>query len=85
MLKHEYPKIFKTAKCVPIYKGCDLDPIEPESYRPISIINALNKVYEKIIHDQIYKNLETEPLIHHRLYWTMLILYIKTVKLTKYQ
>ena len=63
VLKHEYPKIFKTAKCVPIYKGCNLDPLEPESYRPISILNALNKVYEKIIHEQIYKYLETEKLL----------------------
>ena len=58
-----YPDLFKTAKCVPIFKGADLDPQLPVSYRPISILNSLNKVFERILHDQIYKHLEIHKLL----------------------
>ena len=44
-----YPNVFKTAKCVPIFKGGDLDPLNPVSYRPISVLNSMNKVLEKLI------------------------------------
>ena len=44
-----YPSCFKTAKCVPIYKGGCLDKEDPVNYRPISILNALNKVFEKAL------------------------------------
>ena len=53
-----YPTLFKTAKCVPIFKGGELNPLEAVSYRPISILNSLNKVFEKLIHEQIYRFVE---------------------------
>ena len=53
-----YPLLFKKAKCVPIFKGGELNPLEAVSYRPISILNSLNKVLEKLIHDQIYRFVE---------------------------
>ena len=59
----EYPNIFKIAKCTPIFKGTGLDPCSAISYRPISILNGLNKVYEKIIHDQIYKFVEKDKAL----------------------
>ena len=59
----EYPDIFKIAKCVPIFKGNHLDPYQPVNYRPISILNCLNKTLEKLLHDQIYKYLETNNII----------------------
>lgn len=53
-----YPSLFKTAKCVPLFKGGELNPLEAVSYRPISVLNSLNKVFEKLIHDQIYRFVE---------------------------
>ena len=57
-----YPDIFKIAKCVPIYKGNPLDPYEAANYRPISILNCINKTLEKLLHDQIYYYLEVNKL-----------------------
>ena len=57
-----YPDIFKIAKCVPIYKGSPSDPYLPVNYRPISILTCINKVLEKLLHDQIYTFLEANQL-----------------------
>jgi len=58
-----YPNNFKTAKCVPIYKGAPLDPSLPINYRPISILNATNKIFERIIHDQLAMHFEKHNLL----------------------
>lgn len=42
-----YPSHLKTAKAVPMYKGCDRS--DPSSYRPISVLSAINNIFEKII------------------------------------
>ena len=58
-----YPDIFKVALCRPIFKGGDLDPEDPLSYRPISLLNATNKVFEKILHDQLMLHLESNNIL----------------------
>ena len=58
-----YPQCFKIAKCVPIYKGSPLDPEMPVNYRPISILTAINKVFERILHNQLYKYLDKNKLL----------------------
>ena len=58
-----YAQCFKIAKCIPIYKGSSLDPSIPLNYRPISILNALNKVFERILHNQLSKYLEDHKLL----------------------
>ena len=63
-LQHsQYPNTFKIAKCVPIFKGNSLDAYKPVNYRPISILNCLNKTLEKLLHDQIYIYLEANNII----------------------
>ena len=57
-----YPQCLKIAKCIPIYKGTPLDPADPINYRPISILTALNKVFERILHEQLSKYLECNNL-----------------------
>ena len=58
-----YPQALKIAKCVPIYKGAPLDSELPVSYRPISILTGINKVFERMLHKQIANYLETNKLL----------------------
>ena len=58
-----YPQCLKVAKCIPIYKGTPLDPSDPINYRPISILTAINKVLERILHNQISQYIETNSLL----------------------
>ena len=47
-----FPDKLKIAKVVPIYKGADENIFN--NYRPISILPALSKVFEKIVFNQTY-------------------------------
>ena len=58
-----YPDNFKISKCVPVYKGNKLDPENPVNYRPISILNSINKVFERLLHNQLYNYLEKNNLL----------------------
>ena len=58
-----YPSNFKFSKCIPIFKGGILDSGDPVNYRPISILNCLNKVFERLLHKQLYNYLEKHELI----------------------
>ena len=48
----QYPKIFKTAQVMPIFKTGD--PDKPSNYRPITILPLLGKIYEKVVYKQLY-------------------------------
>ena len=58
-----YPQCFKVAKCIPVFKRYPLDPSLPMNYRPISILTAINKVFERIIHNQLAIFLEENKLL----------------------
>ena len=58
-----YPHYLKIAKCVPVYKGSPLDPLLPVNYRPISILSAINKVFERSLHKQLSEYLEDNKLL----------------------
>ena len=58
-----YPQYLKVAKCVPVYKGSPLDPNLPINYRPISILTAVNKTFERLLHNQLTIYLEDNDLL----------------------
>ena len=58
-----YPQCFKIAKCIPVYKGSPLDPSLPINFRPISILTAINKTLERILHSQLSEYLEDNNLL----------------------
>ena len=63
ILEGQYPDLFKISICIPIFKGGNLNHEDPINYRPISILNGLNKVFERIMHDQMTYHLETHKLL----------------------
>ena len=50
--KGHYPKDWKVAHVVPLYKTGD--PSMPNNYRPISLLSNLSKIFEKIVYNQLY-------------------------------
>ena len=57
-----FPSDWKTSKLTPIYKSGARDCIE--NYRPISIISAISKIIEKIVHRQLSAHLENNSLLN---------------------
>ena len=58
-----YPDVLKVSKCSPIFKGGELNPEDPISYRPISILNVINKVFERILHTQLIQHVEINNIL----------------------
>ena len=57
----DYPKDFKIAKVIPLYKEgkhCD-----PSNYRPISLLNCFDKIFEKLINVQLKVYLKKYDLL----------------------
>ena len=52
----EYPDLLKIAKVLPIFKKGD--PSLTSNYRPISVLSCINKIFERLIFNRIYKFLE---------------------------
>lgn len=59
-----FPSLMKEGKIIPLYKsGCKEDP---SNYRPISILPALSKVFEKMILNQLTTYFYSNKLLHER-------------------
>ena len=58
-----FPNIYKHAKVVPIFKK-DGNKTDFHDYRPISLLPAISKIIEKIVHKRLYKFLEKNSLLH---------------------
>ena len=57
-----YPSDWKLAKVTPIFKNGSKTALN--NYRPISVIPAVAKIFEKIIYDQLYNYLIINLLIY---------------------
>ena len=55
------PSEWKVSKVIPVHKKRFINVFD--NYRPISILPAVTKVMEQIIHDQLINYLETNNLI----------------------
>ena len=56
-----FPNSEKCARVIPIYKSGEKSNLD--NYRPISVLNVLSKVLEKIVHKQLSEYLETNKLL----------------------
>ena len=70
-----WPDEWKCGNLTPVFKK-DEDT-RKENYRPVSVLTALSKVYEKVMYDQLYKTfrrhlsqkplwISKEPFVLHR-------------------
>ena len=59
-----FPEKLKWAIVSPIYKNQDLDVHQFNSYRPISLLPTISKVFEKIIYKQLYTYMNTNNLLN---------------------
>lgn len=51
-----FPKIYKMADIVLLYKGGGKDPSEEKSYRPISLLSCIGKMIDRIITDRLLQH-----------------------------
>lgn len=58
-----WPTAFKEAKVVPIHKA-GKDSSKAENYRPISLLNTIGKLFEKILHLRISKFVEDNSILN---------------------
>ena len=56
------PDIMQLAKVIPIYKAKNKD--EFSNYRPISLLPALSKIMEKVIHKRVCSFLEHNDMLY---------------------
>ena len=53
-----FPENLKIACLCPIYKG-EGTRFNPDTYRPISVLPVLARIFEKLIHEQLYAFVES--------------------------
>ena len=61
--KSVFPKMFKTAKVVPLPKHTDRS--DPNNLRPISLLSVLSKRLERHIHNHLSNFIENRSLFSH--------------------
>jgi len=60
------PSGLKLAKVIPVFKS--KDKTDMNSYRPISLLPALSKILEKVIHSRLYKFCSTQNILFENQY-----------------
>ena len=62
MEQSTFPEVLKTGKIIPIYKKDD--PQKFGNYRPVPILSAFSKMFEKIIYSRLYSFLPTMNVVY---------------------
>jgi len=57
------PSTFKSAYITPLLKKADVDPADPDSYRPISNLSVISKLLERLVAKQLVKFLTDNNLL----------------------
>jgi hypothetical protein len=57
-----FPDLMKYSKVIPLFKSGNKE--DPNNFRPISILPALSKIYEKLILDQLVSHFSDNNLFH---------------------
>ena len=58
----KFPTQWKRARVTPVFKGKG-SPSDPESYRPISLLSCLSKIFEKLMFARIYNHIDCNALL----------------------
>ena len=61
-----FPDKLKIAKVVPFYKKGDI--AKCDNYRPISLLSAISKLFEKVVYNQLYEYFTKNKLFHENQY-----------------
>ena len=56
-----FPSSLKIAKVIPIFKNKG-EPTEFGNYRPISLLNVISKIFERVVYNQVYDYFTTNNL-----------------------
>ena len=56
----------KSSTIIPIFKNGNNKLLE--NHRPISLLNSISKIFEKIVHKQLYDHLEKHDILSHQQY-----------------
>ena len=52
IVNHAWPVVWRSSNAAPVHKKDD--EMKKDNYRPVSVLPAVSKVYEKVLYDQIY-------------------------------
>lgn len=61
LLSEVFPDAWKEARIVLLHKGVNKDPVDPSSFRPISVINSAGKLMERLILQRLETHLDSVP------------------------
>ena len=62
LITGQVPSDFKKARVVPLYKKRDCN--FEGNYRPVSILPVVSKIFERIVHEQLYEYLDSKNLVY---------------------
>ena len=60
-----YPSKLKMAKVIPIFKADD--ELDPNNYRPISLLSCFNRIFEKLMQKRMKLFIDKESCAHHNM------------------